>query len=361
MTNKRVIFWLSMTLALFVFIFLIRSILLPFVLGIFIAYFLSPAADHLQKTGAGRGLATFMVLGFFFVSLVVLLVLVVPVLVTQLSGLIVAMPAYFHDFQVKYEPLLHKYLGLDVSAGENLQSNIQSTISDHSDTVLKFAAGFLTGIFQSGMAIINFFSLILITPVVAFYLMYDWHRIIARVDNLLPRAHISTIREQIRIIDRTLSGFVRGQLNVCLLLGTFYAFGLSLAGLKFGIIIGLGTGLLVIIPYVGMFFGMATGMGVAFFQFDGDTHRMLMVLAVFVVGQVVESNFVTPKLVGEKVGLHPVWIIFGMLSGAALFGFVGVLLAVPATAVIGVLIRFAIKNYLQSGYYQGEAPPLLKP
>ena len=358
MTNKRFLFWSGITLALFIFIFLIHSILLPFVAGIFIAYFLSPAADQLQKTGASRGLATSMVLGFFFISLIVLLVIVVPILTAQLSGLISALPAYFHDFQIKYEPMIEQYLGISTSNTENLQSNIQSTLNDHSDTVLKFAAGFAAGIFQSGMAIINFFSLILITPVVAFYLVYDWHRIIARVDNLLPRAHIHTIREQIRIIDRTLSGFLRGQLNVCLLLGTFYALGLSLVGLKFGIIIGLGTGLLVIIPYLGMFFGMATGLGIAFFQFN-DTHRLLIVLAVFVVGQIIESNFITPKLVGEKVGLHPVWIIFGMLSGAALFGFVGVLLAVPTTAVIGVLIRFAIKNYLQSGYYKGETQPFI--
>lgn len=355
------IFWLGIALLFFGFIFLIHTILLPFVLGIFIAYFLTPAADKLQKTGLPRGLATFTILGGFFVALALLLLLVVPILVTQMSGLVAALPGYVHDIQSKYEPLLNHWLGLDVSGGENLQSNIQNTLTDHSGAVLKFAAGFAAGLFESGMAIINFFSLILITPVVAFYLIYDWHRIITRMDNLLPRHHAATIRQQIRIIDRTLSGFVRGQLNVCLLLGTFYALGLSLVGLKFGIIIGLVTGLLVIIPYLGMCFGMCVGLGVAFFQWDGDMHKILMVLAVFGIGQVLEGNFVTPKLVGEKVGLHPIWIIFGMLSGAALFGFVGVLLAVPVTAVIGVLIRFATHNYLKSGYYQGESQPLIKP
>ncbi len=358
--TKRGLFWGGIALAFLVFIFLIHTILLPFVLGIFIAYFLSPAADQLQRTGAPRSLATFMVLGGFFLGLALIIVLIAPIVATQLSGLIHAAPGYLHDFQVKYEPQMRALLGLDPESGEDLQSNIQSTLTDHSDTVLKFAAGFAAGIFQSGMAIINFFSLILITPVVAFYLLYDWHQIIARVDNLLPRAHVHTIRQQIRIIDNTLSGFVRGQLNVCLMLGTFYAIALSFTGLKFAIIIGLGTGLLVIIPYVGMFFGMSVGLGVAFFQFE-DTHKLLVILSIFAVGQIIESNFVTPKLVGEKVGLHPVWIIFGMLSGAALFGFVGVLLAVPLTAVVGVLIRFAISNYLQSGYYNGEAKPLLKP
>lgn len=356
--TKRLIFWLSLTLALFVFIFLIRSILLPFVLGIFIAYFLSPAMDKLQKAGAPRALAALLILSFFFVSITALLVVVVPIIVAQLSGLIIALPGYWHDIQFKYQPMLEHYLGMSPTTGEELQTNIQNTLTDNSGALLKFFAGFAAGIFQSGMAIINFFSLILITPVVAFYLLYDWHRLITRIDNLLPRAHLQTIREQIRIIDRTLSGFIRGQMNVCLMLSTFYGLGLSLVGLKFGILIGMVTGFLVIIPYLGMFFGMATGLGVAFFQFD-DHNKIFMVLGVFILGQIIESNFVTPKLVGEKVGLHPVWIIFGMLSGAALFGFVGVLIAVPASAVIGVLIRFAIAKYRASGYYQGESLPLI--
>lgn len=356
MTNKRALFWLSISLLCFVFIFLIRSILLPFVLGIFIAYLLSPAADKLQKLGAHRGFASFLVLSSFFFSMSLLLILGLPLIATQLSGLILVMPEYIHQFQVKYEPQLHQWLGLNTISSEDLQSNFQSTLSDHSGALINFAAKFASGIFQSSIAIINFFSLILITPVVAFYLMYDWHKIVTRFDDLLPRAHIQTFREQIHIIDQTLSGFIRGQLNVCLLLGGYYAIGLSLVGLKFGIIIGLVTGLLVIIPYVGAFFGLAVGLGVALFQFD-TTQSVLMVLAVFATGQIIESNFITPKLVGNKVGLHPVWIIFGMLSGAALFGFVGVLIAVPVTAVIGVVIRFATKKYLQSSYYQGEALP----
>lgn len=361
--TRRGIFWLVIALAFVTFIYLINNILLPFVLGIFIAYFLSPVADRIQRIGASRGVASFIVLGLFFTGLTLLLLLVVPVVASQLSGLLAALPGYLNDFLARYEPVMQQWLGLEISedAGlqQNLQSNIQSTLTGHSGTMLRLAAGFVAGLFQSGMAIINFFSLILVTPIVAFYLLHDWHRIIHRTDALLPRQHVHTIREQIRIIDRTLSGFVRGQLNVCLLLGTFYALGLSLVGLRFGIIIGLATGLLVIIPYVGMFFGMAVGLGVAFFQFD-DTHKLLMVLGVFVLGQIIEGNFITPKLVGEKVGLHPVWIIFGMLSGAALFGFVGVLLAVPVTAVIGVLIRFAAQKYLHSSYYQGESPPLIQ-
>ena len=233
---------------------------------------------------------------------------------------------------------------------------LQASLSEYSGTVVKVAASLIASAFQSGFAIINALSLILITPVVAFYLIHDWHSITEKLDSLLPRAHANTIREQICIIDQTLAGFVRGQVNVCLIMGLFYGIGLTIVGLKFGIIIGLITGFLAIIPYVGFMFGFIIGLAVAFFQF-GSYHPIFLVAGVFIIGQIIEGNVITPKLVGEKVGLHEVWIIFGLLSGAALFGFVGVLLAVPVTAIIGVLIRFAMQRYLQSHFYSGNTPP----
>ena len=204
---------------------------------------------------------------------------------------------------------------------------------------------------SSGVAFINIISLILITPIVAFYLLRDWDKVVAHIDALLPRKRAETIRQQLVIIDNTLAGFVRGQLNVCILLGIYYAIFLTILGLNFGFVIGLATGFLVIFPYVGLLVGMAAGITVAFFQF-GEMSQVLMVLGVFISGQVIEGNFVTPKLVGDKVGLHPVWIIFAMLAGGALFGFVGVLLAVPMAAVIGVLIRFGLGEYQKSSYFQ---------
>ncbi len=349
--SRRLLFWIAVTLAFFVFLFLIRSILLPFVLGIFIAYILDPVADRLEKSGLSRGVATTLLTVGFFLALLLLLLLIVPVLVNQFSGLIAALPGYIHDFEEKYEPDLVEWLG---ALPAETVTNIKSGIADFSGVMIRVAGEFATNLFQSGFAFVQILSLILITPIVAFYLLHDWDGIKARTDRLLPRPHADTIREQLFIIDRTLAGFLRGQINVCLLLGIFYAIGLSLVGLKFGIVIGFATGLLAIFPYVGLMLGMATGLGVAFFQF-GASMEIVAVLAVFVIGQIIEGNFVTPKLVGDKVGLHPLWIIFGMLAGAALFGFVGVLLAVPATAVIGVLIRFAIGRYLQSSYYHGEA------
>jgi len=346
--NKRPLFWLALAVLFFVFLFLIRGVLLPFVLGIFTAYFLDPAADRLERLRVPRGLATLLITAGFFLTIGLLGILIIPVLFEQLSGLIASIPHYIVVLERKFEPDITRWLGnFEVSDMER----VKSAASDISATALSFAGGFITGIFQSGMAFVNLLSLVLITPVVAFYLLKDWDRITTHIDSLLPRAHASTIREQLAIIDATLAGFVRGQLNVCLILAAYYALALSLLGLKFGIIIGILTGFLVILPYVGFLFGMLTGVAVAFFQFD-DIGYAGIILAIFLVGQVFESYLITPKLVGEKVGLHPVWIIFGMLAGAALFGFVGVLLAVPATAVIGVLTRFAIERYRQSEYYK---------
>jgi predicted PurR-regulated permease PerM len=349
---KRPLFWLSIGVLFFIFLFLIRSILLPFVLGIFTAYFLDPAADRLEKAGLSRGASTLVITACFFLGILLISVLIAPVLASQLSGLIAAMPEYASEFEKRLEPQMTSWLGNLPMVDMN---SLKDTVSNFSGVMVKFVGGFIAGVFMSGMAFVNLLSLVLITPVVAFYLLRDWDNMTLRIDNLLPRAHAHTIRTQMLIIDRTLAGFVRGQLNVCLLLAAYYAIGLSLVGLKFGIVIGIVTGFLVIFPYVGLGLGTLVGLGVAFFQFQGYS-QVAVVLAVFVSGQVIEANFVTPKLVGEKVGLHPVWIIFGMLSGAALFGFVGILLAVPITAVVGVLIRFALQTYLSSDYYQGERP-----
>lgn len=348
--TKRWVFWFSTLFFLLLFLFLIRSILLPFVLGIFTAYFLDPAADKLQSWRLSRTAATSIITICFFAAALLLCIIIVPVLISQLSGLFAAMPDYFTHFEERYAPLLAQWWG---ALSPEEMEGLKNEVSNLSTVMIGVVSSIASGVLQSGMAIVNILSLVLITPVVAFYLLHDWDTIIERMDQLLPRPYAETIREQLAIIDRTIAGFIRGQLNVCLLLGLYYAIGLSLVGLKFGIMIGLATGLLAIIPYAGLLFGIAMGLGIAFFQFDTLT-PVLLVLAVFITGQIIEGNFVTPKLVGEKVGLHPVWIIFGMLAGAALFGFVGVLLAVPVTAVIGVLIRFGLERYLASGYYRGN-------
>lgn len=350
--TRRLKFWLMVGVLFLVFLYLIRSILLPFVVGGLAAYFLDPGADKLEARGLSRTLATSILTACFFLLLIVFFVWIPPVLVDQFSGLVLALPEYINTLFQRYDSELSHWLG---ALPETQMDSIKQAATDASGSLFSLAGNLIGGVFQSGVVIVNLLALLLITPVVTFYLLRDWDSIMERLDALLPRTHAGVIRTQFRIIDRTLAGFLRGQMNVCFLLSLYYAIGLSLTGLKFGIVIGIITGLLVILPYAGFFFGLALGLGVAFFQFEsyGD---IALVLAVFSVGMVLEGNFLTPKLVGEKVGLHPLWIIFGMLAGGALFGFVGVLIAVPVTAVVGVFIRFAIERYLESSYYRGERP-----
>lgn len=349
MTNRNIIFWVCFVLFIFLFTYLIRSVLLPFVLGGLTAYFLDPATDRLQKAKLSRGVATSVIIACFFVLIMLLSFLGLPVIGRQLMGLITSLPGYVIEIEQQYAPLLANWLG-ELPA-EQIEG-LKQAATNFSGQMAKFLADFASSLFQSGMAFINVISLVLITPLVTFYLLRDWDHITSRIDKLLPRKHAATIREQLSIIDKTLAGFIRGQLNVCFVLAIFYALALSAIGLKFGIVIGVVTGLLVILPYIGFMVGFLLGMGVAFFQFDSMT-PVIAVFAAFMAGQVIESYFLTPKLVGERVGLHPVWVIFGMLVGAALFGFVGILLSIPVTAIIGVLIRFGLSHYLQSDYYKG--------
>ena len=348
-TNKNWLFWLGVGLLFFLFIYLIKGILLPFVLGALIAYFLNPAADKLTKWGISRTIATAIIIISFFVIFSALLLLIIPTITGQLSGLISILPSYLSGLEIKYEGQVYSLLG---QIPDDYIQDIKASASSFSGLMLKFLGDMAGGIFQSGMTIISLLSMFLITPVVAFHLLLNWHIIIQKFYALLPRKHEKIIREQMSLIDTTLAGFIRGQTNVCLILGLYYATCLTLAGLKFGALIGIVTGLLVIIPYVGQIFGMCIGLIIAYFQF-GNFGGILPVFAVFAIGQMLEGSIITPKLVGEKVGLHPVWIIFGMLAGASLFGFVGVLIAVPLSAVIGVLIRFATARYLAINYYRG--------
>jgi predicted PurR-regulated permease PerM len=230
--------------------------------------------------------------------------------------------------------------------------NAKDSLRQASGTLIGLSGTLLQNIWSSGLAVVNILSLIFVTPVVTFYILRDWDRLIAKANGLLPPAYAFTIRQQAKEIDRTLSGYIRGQTHVCLLLGIFYSIGLSLAGLEFGLFIGMATGILSFIPYVGMLFGFLTGMLMAYFQFDGSLIHLGLIASIFIIGQVLEGNVVAPKLVGDRVGLHPIWLIFGMLTGAALFGFTGILLAVPVTSVIGVLVRFAVSRYLESDLYQ---------
>ena len=245
---------------------------------------------------------------------------------------------------------------------------IKQVFSDISDEDLKQiganAAGFakqaldvLTNLFKSiisgGAKVIDVASIMVLTPLVTFYLLRDWDLLVARIDGWLPRKSAPVIREQFSRIDETLAGFVRGQASVCLILGSFYATGLSIVGLEFGLLVGLGAGFISFIPYVGASIGLAVGFTIALVQFS-DWMPIAIVVGIFLTGQTAESYVLTPKLVGERVGLHPVWLIFALMAGGSLAGFTGVLLAIPVAAIIGVLVRFGLAEYLKSALYTGE-------
>jgi predicted PurR-regulated permease PerM len=202
--------------------------------------------------------------------------------------------------------------------------------------------------------LVNLLSLVIVTPIVAFYLLTDWDRMVARLDSWLPRPHVETLRGLAREMDDAMAGFIRGQAVVCLLLGLFYAIGLSLAGLNFGLLIGLAAGILSFIPYVGSFIGFVLSISVAFVQFWPDWVHIAAVAAIFAAGQFIEGNFLSPKLVGNRVGLHPVWLMFALFAFGYLFGFAGLLMAVPLAAAVGVLTRFALRKYLSSPFYLGS-------
>lgn len=345
--------WPSYLAALFVFlvlIYLLRTVLLPFVAGMGVAYFLDPVCDKLEKWGCSRILATTLVTIVFALLIILAFLIIVPVLIEQLSLFIRDLPGLVERAHQRLLPLYAQFqLRFDLPALDDLGVMLRNRLGG----VLGFFGEALQGVVSGGAAIANLLSLLFITPVVTFYILRDWDLLVARIDTLLPRDHAETIREQMRAVDTTMAGFIRGQASVCLVLGAYYAGGLMLVGLPFGLVIGLVAGLLTFIPYVGSLTGFVISMAVALASFD-TWHGTAIVAAIFVSGQVMEGNFLTPKLVGDRVGLHPVWIIFALLAGGALFGFVGLLLAVPVAAAIGVLVRFGIGRYLASPLYLGH-------
>ena len=334
---------------------LLKSILLPFVAGMAIAYLLDPLCDRLEAMGSSRTVATTIVTAVFAVVVILLLLLIVPLAIQQTIAFLSSLPDFISRTQ---DRLLPYYAELQQRFDLPDVTELGALARTRIGTALTWLGGLLEGVITQGLALANLLSLVFITPVVAFYLLRDWDRLIARIDDLLPRDHADVIRELAMQANDSLAGFARGQSMVCLILGLFYAIALVIVGLPFGAVVGLVAGLLTFIPYVGSLTGFVVSMAIAVGQFD-SWGSVALVAIIFVVGQVIEGNFLTPKLVGDRVGLHPVWIIFALLAGGALFGFVGLLLAVPMAALIGVLVRFSIKQYRASRLYLGTRPPVI--
>lgn len=342
MTPGRQLLWWSIGIAaLLALVWIFNAILAPFVIGMAVAYFLDPVCNRLQRLGLTRTLATLVVTLLFVASVVALLAVLVPLVASELAQLASRLPTFV---DLVHARLMELSQMLETSVDSAILDRVRDAVVGSEARLSSWAASVVRDVLSGGVALFNVVSLLLISPIVAFYMLRDWHRLLAEVDSLLPPAYAETIREQLREVDRTLSGFVRGVGTVCLVLGAFYAIGLTLLGLNFGIVIGVTAGLVSFVPFVGATLGFIASVGMAMLQFDGYL-MVLAVAAIFLVGQFIEGNILHPTLVGERVGLHPVWVIFALLAGGLLFGLVGVLIAVPIAAVSGVGVRFAVGQY----------------
>ncbi len=351
-SERQVIFWLAALAAIVLLLWLLSQILLPFVAGAAIAYLLTPVTDRLERLGVNRLAGALSIITLVVMAIVLLILLVAPILGGQLSSFIDNLPGYVTRLQSLLSdpsrPWLQKILGASFSADKSMGDLVAQGVG--------WLTTFLQSLWSGGRALVSLFSLVVVTPVVAFYLIYDWHRMVRSADSWVPVNQRETVRQLAREIDAAISGFVRGQTAVCLILGSFYAVALTLSGLNFGLLIGLISGIITFIPYVGSMTGLILALGVAVAQFWPDYSSILMVLGIFLLGQFLEGNLLAPKLVGESVGLHPVWLIFALLAFGYLFGFVGLMVAVPLAATIGVLGRFSLQRYQASSLYTGEPP-----
>lgn len=356
--QRQVAFWFGGLVVLIALLYLLRGILLPFVAGLALAYLLDPLVLRLTQLRVPRALATLLVIGVFVLIFIGLTIVIVPILANQLTLFIARLPGYVVQLQAMATDQNREWLQMVL--GERLP-DVSRSISDLVSQSVGWIGTFLTSLWSGGAAFISLFSVLVITPVVAFYILKDWPRMISTIDKWLPLAHRATILDLIAQIDRALAGFVRGQASVCLALMIFYGVALSLSGLNFGLLIGISTGLLSFIPYVGSLTGLVISLGVALVQFWPNATMVFVIVAIFVVGQFIEAYVLYPNLVGERVGLHPVWLMFALFAFGYLFGFVGLLIAVPVAAAIGVLTRFGIKQYLASPIYSGGSPPAERP
>lgn len=338
-------YWGIVTAAMLVTLWFLGDVILPFVLGGAIAYFLDPVADRLESLGLSRVLATVLITVFALILFVLIALLILPTLVEQTISLVNSAPDIFAKLQ--------NFLTERFPALMDANSNLRQTLDSLGQAIQSKGGELVNTVVSSAMSLLNIVILMVIVPVVAFYMLLDWDKMVAKVDGFLPLDHAPVVRQIAADVDRTLSSFIRGQGTVCLTMGVFYAIGLMLVGLQFGLLVGAFAGLITFIPYIGALIGGALAIGLGLFQFWGDWVSLGLVAGVFAVGQALEGNVITPKLVGNSVGLHPVWLMFALSVFGTLFGFVGMLVAVPVAAIIGVLIRFGIGQYQEGRLYQG--------
>ena len=355
--RNQAIFWSLFGLLFFFILWGLGDVLLPFLLGMVIAYLLDPLADRLEAMGLSRSKAVLVIFGSAVLVIFPILLYFIGVLIDQISDLssLRFSPEKIQEIEQHLIKILPTALGNEL--------NLQSTFNQIAEFVRpraeqlfnNFGKNILGALMSSAVSLINIFVLLVIVPVVTVYLLLDWDRMIARINLLLPLDHAETIRALAKEIDATLSAFVRGMGSVCLILGTYYACALWAIGLDFGFAVGFFAGLVTFIPYVGSLVGGALAIGLGIFEFWGNWTMLALIAVIFFAGQIFEGNYLTPKLVGGSVGLHPVWLLLALSVFGNLLGFVGMLVAVPVAASLGVLVRFATDQYKHGRLYKGEA------
>ncbi len=348
--RRQLFFWLAALAGLLVLLRVFSSILLPFVAGAAVAYLLDPVADWMERRGLSRTAVALILLLLFFALFVVALIVLIPALVDQLVALVDHLPDLIAQLQAFLDPLLEsdlaRFFGIDRAVLEGQLGDFVGGGAAHLSVVLG-------SIWSGGKALIAVLSLLVVTPVVAFYFLHDWNKMVSRIDSWLPHQHAETIRDLARQMNRAIAGFVRGQGLLCVILSIFYAGALGLIGLDFGLLIGLVAGALSFIPLVGALVGFIVSVGVAAVQFWPEGLWIAVTAGVFIVGQLLESYVLQPRIIGNSIGLHPVWMLFAFLAFGVLFGFVGTLIAIPAAAVVAVLVRFGLGRYLASPFHGG--------
>jgi len=350
--ERQLLFWLAALALLVAAIALLKEILLPFVTAIVIAYFLNPIADRFEAHGVGRVMAATMIVGLVAMLLALAVTLLGPLLIDQVRQLIAALPSDLERLRAALEGFARSWLGPNFPA---FKASLDSSVASVSQNWTGTLAALVASMWSRGLALVNFLSLLLITPVVTFYLLVDWHPMLERVDATLPRDYAPTIRRLAGDINSAIAAFIRGQGAICLILGMLYAAGLSWAGIEYGLLVGLTTGLFAFIPVIGWLVGLLVSSGLAIVQFWPQLTPLIKVVGVLAAGIAIDTALLSPRLVGKKVGLHPVWLIFALFVFSYLFGLVGTLVAVPLAAAIAVLARFAVQVYLDSSFYKGSA------
>ena len=343
---QKIIWWGAVSALLAAFIFIVKPILTPFVLSFVFAYFLNPAVMALEKLKIRRSIATLFILVSFLAVIILAISALIPILFAEGTKLLKS----FKNIDIINNEILAKLL----SAVDKLQlkdlRSMEKSMGSSSELIISAAKNGLAIIWHSGVTFVGIISFILITPVVTFYVLRDWKKITASILGLIPRKQIGIITEHLSKINHILAAYIRGQVSICLVLGGFYATALTIAGLELAILIGSIIGILAFIPYIGGVAGFLMSFILALKQFDSWIHIGIIIF-IFTSGQIFESLFLTPKLIGKKVDLHPVWVIFSMLVGGAVYGFLGVLIAVPTAATIGVIMRSIVQKYRQSPIY----------